>query len=146
RPAGRVPDTEAISDDGKGPLPRSEGCGQEAVVTFEELTLHGVRARARMPCAAYLVFGDAHFPGWKATIDGKPATLYRAYGALRAVFVPAGEHEVEFVYRPRSVILGASLSGLCLLGCLVLVFVNRRRGGARSTQAVSRTNVGMLMP
>ena len=138
-----VHDTETIVADGEDPLPRPEGCGQEAVVTFQETSLHGVRAQARMPCAAYLVFGDAYFPGWKAYLDGEPATLYRAHGALRAVFVPAGEHEVEFVYRPASVILGATLTGLSLLGCLVLVLVNRRRdrrferkesAGTRSSQ------------
>ena len=127
-----VHDTEAIVDDGEGPLPQPEDCGQEATVRFQELTLHGVRARARMPCAAYLVFGDAHFPGWKAYIDGEPATLNRAHGALRTVFVPEGEHVVEFVYRPASVFLGAALTGLGLLGCLMLVFVDRRR--ARSPE------------
>ncbi len=110
-----------------GPLPQPEGCGQEAVVRFEELTLHGVKAQARMPCAAYLVFGDAHFPGWQVYVDGERTTLCRAYGALRAVFVPEGEHELEFVYRPASVLLGAVLTGLGLLGCLMLVFVDRRR-------------------
>lgn len=123
-----VHDTEAIVDDGGGPLPQPEGCGQAPVVSFEELTLHGVRARARMPCAAYLVFGDAHYPGWKAYIDGEPATLYRAHGALRAVFVREGEHEVEFVYRPASVLLGAGLTGLGLLGCLALALIGRFRG------------------
>jgi len=125
--AWAVHDTEAIAGDAEGPLPQPEGCGQEAVVRFEELTLNGVRARARMPCSAYLVFGDAHFPGWRVHVDGERTTLYRAYGALRAVFVPEGEHAVEFVYRPASVLLGGVLTGLSLLGCVVLVVVNRRR-------------------
>ena len=95
-----------------------------------------------MPCAAYLVFGDAYFPGWKAAIGGEPAVLYRAHGALRAVFVPAGEHEVEFVYRPASVILGASLTGLGLLGCLVLVLVDRRRGRRSGRKESAGTRSG----
>ena len=125
--AWSVHDTGAITDGTGIPLPQPEGCGQEAVVTFEELTLHGVRARARMPCASYLVFGDPYYPGWQGRIDGERTTLYRANGALRAVFVPEGEHDVEFAYRPASVFLGAVLTGLGLAGCLVLVLVDRRR-------------------
>ena len=135
-----VHDTEVIADDGIAPLPQPEGCGQAAVVSFEELTLHRVRARARMPCAAYLVFGDAHFPGWRARIDGERTTLYRAYGALRAVFVPAGEHQVEFAYRPASVYLGGVLTGLGFSGCLALALAGwiRARGSGRRRASEAR--------
>ncbi len=38
---------------------------------------------------------------------------------LRGVFVPAGEHEVSFVYRPKSLMLGAAVSLLAALGLLL---------------------------
>jgi hypothetical protein len=40
------------------------------------------------------------FPGWKAWIDGKPAEILRGDVALRALFVPAGSHLLEFRYEP----------------------------------------------
>jgi uncharacterized membrane protein YfhO len=95
-----------------------------------------------MPCAAYLVFGDAHFPGWEAYADGEPATLYRAHGALRAVFVSEGEQEVEFVYRPASVLLGAALTGLGPAGCLVPVLVDQCRSRRPERKELSGTQSG----
>jgi hypothetical protein len=88
--------------------------------------LHRVAVRARTSCAAMLVFADPFFPGWQAQVDAAPADLYAAYGALRGVVIPPGEHVVELVYRPRSVYAGAALSVLGLLGCLALALAARR--------------------
>ena len=72
---------------------------------------------ARLGCRGVLVLGDTHFPGWLVSVDGKPAQLLAAYGVVRGVVVPAGEHEIAFEYRPRSVQLGAAmtLAGLLLV-------------------------------
>ncbi|UPT75235.1 MAG: YfhO family protein [Elusimicrobiota bacterium] len=70
----------------------------------------------------WLVLLDGWFPGWEATVDGKPAALLRADHAFRAVAVPAGRSAVRFDYRPRSVRLGLMLAlfaanALVLLAC-----------------------------
>ncbi len=50
---------------------------------------------------AVLVLLDAYSSaGWTATVNGELAEIMRSYGMMRAVGVPAGEAEVEFVYRP----------------------------------------------
>lgn len=54
-----------------------------------------------------LVLADAYYPGWEATVDGKPATIDPVDIALRGVQVPAGTHTVTMSYRPQSVELGA---------------------------------------
>ncbi|WP_343417085.1 YfhO family protein [Candidatus Flexifilum breve] len=48
----------------------------------------------------YLFLSDAYYPGWHATIDGAPTTIYRADVMFRAVFVPAGVHEIVYTYDP----------------------------------------------
>ena len=58
----------------------------------------------------YLVLADTWYPGWQATVDGRPAPILRVYTAFRAVPVGAGEHTVEMAYRPGSVRVGAVLS------------------------------------
>jgi hypothetical protein len=71
---------------------------------------------------AYLVLLDADYPGWRATVDGQPATIRRADFLFRAVRVPPGRHTVEFVYDPLSLRLGALVSlvaALAVVGGLV---------------------------
>jgi uncharacterized membrane protein YfhO len=60
-----------------------------------------------------IVFSEIYYPyGWKAYIDGKPCDIFRVNYLLRAVNVPAGQHEIRFEFRPDSVRKGNLLSGL----------------------------------
>jgi uncharacterized membrane protein YsdA (DUF1294 family) len=73
-----------------------------------------------------LVFSEIYYPyGWKATIDGEKAELFRVNYMLRAMNVPAGEHRIVMVFDPDSVRKGNILSLSCfglfiltLLGCI----------------------------
>jgi uncharacterized membrane protein YfhO len=60
---------------------------------------------------------DPFYPGWTATLDGKPVPILRADYAFQAVAVPAGRHELRLAYRNRWVTAGAAVS----LGTLVLL-------------------------
>ena len=53
-------------------------------------------------------------------MDGQPAPILRAYGALSAVVVPEGEHTVTFRFQPVSVTAGAALSAAVWAGTLAL--------------------------
>jgi uncharacterized membrane protein YfhO len=53
-----------------------------------------------------LVLTDAIYPGWRATVDGQPATMYQTDGLFRGLFVPQGEHQVVFEYESASYRLG----------------------------------------
>lgn len=76
---------------------------------------------------AWLVVGDAYFPGWKAFVRPFGADesaeselpIHRADGALRAVYLPdAGQWTVRLVYSPMSFKLGlytSFLAGMTLL-------------------------------
>jgi hypothetical protein len=67
----------------------------------------------------YLVLTDAHYPGWRALTDGLETPIYRANLLFRAVYLPAGQHRVEFIYDPRSFKLGAAISLATLLVLVV---------------------------
>ena len=67
------------------------------------------------PAEGLLVLSDTHYPGWQATVDGKPVPILRANGLFRAVVVPGGDHRVVFEFAPSSVRTGAWVSGLCIL-------------------------------
>jgi hypothetical protein len=69
------------------------------------------------PNEGFLVLSEIYYQGWEARVDGNPARIYRTNHTLRGIRVPAGDHKVEFVYRPRSLrdgAMGAAL-GLILL-------------------------------
>jgi FkbM family methyltransferase len=74
----------------------------------------------------YVVLVDAYGAGWRAFVDGRPAPLLRANVAFRAVEVPTGLHEVEFRYRPASVLLGLGISAAALAATLVLSLGGQR--------------------
>jgi hypothetical protein len=54
-----------------------------------------------------LVLSDTYFPGWEATVDGKTTPIYLADYAFRGVYVPGGEHTIQFSYHPRSFTIAA---------------------------------------
>ena len=81
-----------------------------------------------------LVLTDVYYPGWAAFLDGRPATIYLANHAFRAVWVPGGKHIIRFEYRPLSFKIGAAISVFTLLGLLGLVlFKGRPRGPNRAS-------------
>lgn len=75
--------------------------------------------RARVAAPAVLVVSDAYSDDWRVVVDGQPATLYRANYAFRGVWLPPGEHLVEFSYRPRAFLIGGAISLLALAGLAV---------------------------
>jgi hypothetical protein len=59
---------------------------------------------------AMLLVTDLAYPGWKAYVDGAETPIYRGDALFRTVFVPAGQHTIDMVYRPRSFRLGLLLT------------------------------------
>ena len=83
-----------------------------------------------MACRGIVILADSFYPGWRLTIDGQPARIIEAYGALRGVVVEQGVHTIDMIYRPLSNLGGAALSltGLIAVGGIVLW--SRPRGAA----------------
>jgi hypothetical protein len=76
-----------------------------------------VRIEVKAACRGLVVLSDTFFPGWHATVDGRPVEILETFGALRGVVVEKGDHHIEYLYRPTSAITGGSLT---LLGILFL--------------------------
>jgi hypothetical protein len=92
------------------------------------LAVHGnnrVIVKAALACPGMVILSDTFYPGWRATVDGKPAAILEADGIFRGVDVPAGEHIIDMKYRPMSVIGGGILSLLAGLIAAVAFFRSR---------------------
>ncbi|MFH1277406.1 MAG: YfhO family protein [Candidatus Eisenbacteria bacterium] len=116
---------ETLLLEGQGPPAPVAPRGGSADIQRYEPDRVTVGVVARSP--GFLFLADAWYPGWEATVDGGPATLYRADYAFRAVPVPEGEHVIDFRYRPRSLRFGAALSSAALLVMILLAAAPRRR-------------------
>jgi hypothetical protein len=65
------------------------------VVGFSSNRL-ALRLRAPLAAPAWLYYADSWDRGWAATVDGRPAKVYRARGAFKAVLLGVGAQRVEF--------------------------------------------------
>jgi hypothetical protein len=70
---------------------------------------------------------EQFYPGWRASIDGHPVPIERWNGAFQSVAVPPGSHAVRFQYRPASVVHGAAISSVSLLGFATWLWATRQR-------------------
>jgi hypothetical protein len=118
-------------------LAPAPSAGAARILTYEPDRVV-LRADARR--AGLVVLSDVAYPGWKATVDGRPAGLERVDYVLRGVRVPAGAHRVEMRFEPTSFTVGWIVSAVAAvaLGALALGWRSRRRqSGARAVQTSS---------
>jgi len=70
------------------------------------------------------VFSEIYYPkGWNAYIDGTPATHFRANYVLRAMVLPAGEHQLEFRFEPVVYPTGERIARFSSLALILLTIV-----------------------
>ena len=75
----------------------------EATVTLTSYKPNHLTYDVSSATGGIVVFSEIYYPGWTATIDGKPAEVGRADYVLRALQMPAGSHKVELMFYPKSV-------------------------------------------
>ncbi|MDW8309061.1 MAG: hypothetical protein RMK20_06780, partial [Verrucomicrobiales bacterium] len=81
---------------------------------------------------ALVVIAQTWYPAWRARLDGQATPLLRANYAFQAVEVPPGAHRVELRYEDGAFRVGAGLSALAWLGCVVGWAWRGRPGEART--------------
>jgi hypothetical protein len=95
-----------------------------AVVGYEP---QRVELRANLDRPGLVILADTYYPGWRLTVDGKGAPIYRANRMMRAAAVPAGVHTLVYTYEPGSFRLGAAISAAGLVVLLVLGGLSSRK-------------------
>jgi len=72
-----------------------------------------------------LVLSEVQYPGWKVVVDGNRQPIELAYGLLRSVNLPEGDHVVEFYFRPLTVYVGI---GMAMIGWILAIWqIYRKR-------------------
>ena len=83
----------------------------------------------------FAVFSEVYYPkGWEAYIDEKKTAYCKTDYALRGLAIPAGKHQIKFVFNPASFRIGEQIaryanifSVLLLLLCIFMAWRNRKR-------------------
>ncbi len=122
--------TTAVVERVEGVSPKSFGGGEIDLVEYEPGRLVYDYTLEEDGVA---IFSEIYYDkGWSATIDGKPAPYFRANYLLRAMELPAGEHQVVWEFRaPRwslisTITLICSLMILCSL-IAALIYEGRQK-------------------
>ena len=71
----------------------------------------------------YLVVGENWHPDWRATVDGKPATIYRGNQAMLSVVLPPSAKQVQFAFTSPSYRTGKLVTLVATLAALALIVV-----------------------
>ncbi len=106
----------------RGPVPpgwKTPTCNSDDV-SVTRYAAESIILRAAMACDGVVILSDTYYPGWHAFVDGKPVDIHEVNLAMRGVAVPAGLHEVRYLFRPTSVYLGAILTALGILSACFL--------------------------
>ena len=123
-------------DAGKDSLSLSEGWGGSSLGTVELTGYEANRLtyKVKSQKGGVVVLSEIYYPGWTCTIDGEPTSIARANYVLRAVKVPAGEHEMVMTFDPQTVHVtetiayaALALLALLLVGLLAFGLYKRRQ-------------------
>jgi len=99
--------------------------GGAAALSIEEVRPERVRVRAQSRGDVLLVLNERWDPGWRVEVDGRRSPLVIVDTILMGAALPAGEHTVEFYYRPRGLVVGRAVSLLALMAAAFLLLAPR---------------------
>jgi hypothetical protein len=125
---GQMDEPESAAELPGGPV---SPAGEILDVVYEG---DSVLVKLRVLQEAVLIYRDNAAPGWSVRVDGQPADLLLVDRVNKATALAAGDHEVQFLYRPWAYlvtfVLRAVVLGLGGLACLRLWYGSCRRVGA----------------
>lgn len=104
-------------------VPRPDSAYAMHAATIVEYSANKVVCVTDCPYTGFLVLSDNWHPDWKVFIDGQKEELYRANHTFRAVYVPAGKHEVVFTYISTYYNVGSVVSKIAFIALIVLVLL-----------------------
>jgi uncharacterized membrane protein YfhO len=87
----------------------------EGEVRVDRYSANQVELTVTATKRAFLVSSEVLYPGWTATVNGKPAPLYMTNGAFRGLWLNRGTNKIMMSYWPENFTAWAAISILCAL-------------------------------
>ncbi len=113
----------------------SSGTNQNAGgVEFASYNSTDIKLKANAPTSTVLLLNDRYDPTWTVRVDGKPAELLHCNYVMRGVYLPPGQHDVEFKFAQDVRMLYVNVAAI-LVGCVLLCYamVTTRKQGEEET-------------
>lgn len=119
-PEGKLFSKVVLEDSKKQDTP----CGQAsyALINQNQTSSGVIRLQVSSEQNGWLVAANTWYPGWIVQIDGQKTPLLRANYLFQAVQIPAGIHQVDFIYQPLAFYAGVCLSLLGVIGVMAHKF------------------------
>jgi len=86
-----------------------------------------IRIQTNSTSSGLLVLTDTYYPGWKATVNDKPAEILKTNWTMRGVIIPKGIHTVSMTYSPKSVSYGILLSIISMGATIVSLLLLHKK-------------------
>lgn len=117
--------TEAVTQEEvseKVGLPKTFQIDSTATIKLSQYIPNHLTYNMSNKNAGFAVFSEIYYPyGWKATIDGKEAQIFKVNYTLRGLLVPAGNHKIEFKFEPQVVKTGSTIALISFIVMLMLI-------------------------
>lgn len=121
-----------------GPVPASAPATTTkqtaGTVEFAGYAPKRIQLKAVSGAPSVLLLNDKFDPGWTVSVDGRPQQLLRCNFLMRGVYLPAGQHQVEFRFEKPVTTLAVSVCaigvGFALLGLLMVGRGSRSPSGS----------------
>lgn len=86
-----------------------------------------IRMVADMKGPGFLIMSEINYPGWQVFVDGQKRRIFTGNYLFRTVSLDTGRHEIRFIFSPLSFKIGAAISGLSLIGVMMLLLLRTRK-------------------
>lgn len=117
-------DTAVVENKFKEQIKQPPVADSTAFIHLEENLNDKIKYTFHSATPQVAVFSEVYYPlGWNAYIDGKKAPYFKANYVLRGMYIPAGDHKIEFRFEPSSYSTGWTVSVISTLLILLLVII-----------------------
>lgn len=111
-------------------VPKPVGSSPDWSVKNFQIGVNRLEVEVSCSQSGYFTTKDAYWPGWQAWVDGSSTEVLSSYAGLcRTIWLPAGQHRLEFRFRPPrwdQLLLVSQVCWLLLLSSLGLLACRRR--------------------
>ncbi len=98
------------------------GSSKTEIVSYKP---NKVDLRVNLTADGILVLSDTYLSGWRAFVDGKLTKIYPANVLFRGIFLPQGNHQITFIYKPNWLLPSLVISLATMILALYAIFLRK---------------------